>query len=272
MDLKATHADNTPVNNLLRPRRSARSGPNRNLYDPGAPGAPGRDDLQAPEDGHTCPADGATGARQTNTPGQDGRTGNIGFDNSCYLNQPAQPGQAREQGGQVSGDGKEGSGEREGGGWSSAPPTSPLIDSGVDVDVTPLTNKTKNHSGDIRSLLPPKAGEPIPPNPSSPVSYEMGHVGHKPNSKRVRATDLKEIIYEECTPDEFRLIVRAAVIKAQMGSAPARDWLSGYLIGKPDQNINVNVEHHINYDMPVRDIRAALESGEVIDGEASPVE
>jgi len=63
--------------------------------------------------------------------------------------------------------------------------------------------------------------------------------------KREREMRFYEITLSACTFADWRQIVKKAVDQAKRGDAQARKWLSDYLIGVPDQNLNVTSDQII---------------------------
>lgn len=79
-----------------------------------------------------------------------------------------------------------------------------------------------------------------------------------------------DMIRQECDEVRWNNIVRKAIVQAENGDRYARDWLAGYLAGKPDhaasmrdQRIHVIVEH---IDRTGDLASAQLQPAETIDG------
>lgn len=63
--------------------------------------------------------------------------------------------------------------------------------------------------------------------------------GRSPKERELR---YYEITMQACTYKEWKAIVKRAVQDALRGDASARRWLSEYLIGKPEENIEAGLE------------------------------
>ena len=51
-----------------------------------------------------------------------------------------------------------------------------------------------------------------------------------------------EITMNTCTFKDWEAIVRKAISQAKKGDVQARKWLSDYLVGSPDQNVNLRTD------------------------------
>ena len=68
-------------------------------------------------------------------------------------------------------------------------------------------------------------------------SAAKGNHGGRPPRKREER--YYEITISACTFDEWQRIVKKAVQQALRGDATARKWLADYIVGVPEQNINI---------------------------------
>ena len=69
--------------------------------------------------------------------------------------------------------------------------------------------------------------------------FEKGHKGGPGRPKKKREERYLEITMSACTFKDWRAIVQKAVNDAKRGDATARKWLSDYLIGSPQQKLDV---------------------------------
>ncbi len=70
--------------------------------------------------------------------------------------------------------------------------------------------------------------------------YEKGISGNpKGRPKKKREERYLEITMSACTFLDWKAIVKKAVTDAKRGDATARKWLSDYLIGSPQQKLDV---------------------------------
>ena len=65
--------------------------------------------------------------------------------------------------------------------------------------------------------------------------FVKGYEGGPGRPKRSTERAYLEIMTSVCTPDVWKDVVSKAVEDAQKGDIKAREWLSSYLIGKPEQ-------------------------------------
>ena len=73
--------------------------------------------------------------------------------------------------------------------------------------------------------------------------YEKGNSGNpKGRPKKKREERYLEITMSACTFKDWRLIVQKAVNDAKRGDATARKWLSDYLIGSPQQKMDITTD------------------------------
>jgi len=70
--------------------------------------------------------------------------------------------------------------------------------------------------------------------------FKKGVSGNpKGRPKKSRETRFYEITMTSCTYADWREIVKTAVKQAKRGDASARKFLADYLIGTPEQNLNL---------------------------------
>lgn len=71
--------------------------------------------------------------------------------------------------------------------------------------------------------------------------FAKGHSGN-PNGRPPKKRELRyyEITVSACTYADWKRVVQKAVQQAIRGDAVARKWLADYLVGMPEQNVNVN--------------------------------
>lgn len=65
--------------------------------------------------------------------------------------------------------------------------------------------------------------------------FVKGYEGGPGRPKRSTERAYLEVITSACTPDIWKDVVNKAVEDARKGDVKAREWLSSYLIGKPEQ-------------------------------------
>ena len=65
--------------------------------------------------------------------------------------------------------------------------------------------------------------------------FAKGHEGGPGRPKRITERAYLDIVIAVCTPDIWKDVVNKAVEDAKRGDVKAREWLSSYLIGKPEQ-------------------------------------
>jgi hypothetical protein len=63
--------------------------------------------------------------------------------------------------------------------------------------------------------------------------FAAGNAGGPGRPRRDTERAYLAIMSEACSPEAWREIVQSAVTDAKAGDAKAREWLSGYLVGKP---------------------------------------
>jgi len=79
--------------------------------------------------------------------------------------------------------------------------------------------------------------------------FVKGNSGN-PNGRppKEREERYYEITMTACTYKDWGAIVKRAVQDAKRGDAAARKWLSDYLVGAPDQNVNLRSSIIVNWD------------------------
>jgi hypothetical protein len=77
--------------------------------------------------------------------------------------------------------------------------------------------------------------------------FVKGNPGGPGRLPRAREDRYLEITMQTVTFDDWRKIVEKAARQAMAGDAKAREWLSGYLVGKPEENSNHEVEITIKH-------------------------
>jgi hypothetical protein len=70
-------------------------------------------------------------------------------------------------------------------------------------------------------------------NRNSSGRFEPGNPGGPGRPRRATERAYLAIISELCPPETWREIVKVTVKAAQNGQPQARDWLAGYVVGKP---------------------------------------
>lgn len=70
---------------------------------------------------------------------------------------------------------------------------------------------------------------------------------------RKREERYYEILVSTVTFEDWKAIVRKAADQARRGDATARKWLADYIVGVPEQNYNVNIDHP-----PIQEVVAEL--------------
>ena len=65
--------------------------------------------------------------------------------------------------------------------------------------------------------------------------FVKGYEGGPGRPKRSTERAYLDIIASVCTPDVWKDVVNKAIEDARKGDIKAREWLSSYLIGKPEQ-------------------------------------
>ena len=64
--------------------------------------------------------------------------------------------------------------------------------------------------------------------------FAQGNRGGLGRPKRVTERSYLNVMQLACSPETWREIVEKAVTDAKSGDAKAREWLAGYLVGKPE--------------------------------------
>lgn len=70
--------------------------------------------------------------------------------------------------------------------------------------------------------------------------FIKGHNGGPGRPPKEREERFYEITLSTVTYKDWKEIVEKAAEQAKRGNATARKWLSDYLIGVPDQNVNLS--------------------------------
>ena len=70
--------------------------------------------------------------------------------------------------------------------------------------------------------------------------FVKGHSGGPGRPPRQREERYYEITMNTVTFEDWTQIVRKAADQAKKGDAVARKWLSDYLVGVPEQTVNMN--------------------------------
>lgn len=58
---------------------------------------------------------------------------------------------------------------------------------------------------------------------------------------RKREERYYSILQRACSDDDWRTICDTAVARAKAGDKDARNWIAGYLIGRPEQHVDVSI-------------------------------
>jgi hypothetical protein len=69
--------------------------------------------------------------------------------------------------------------------------------------------------------------------------FAVGNGGGPGRPPKKREMRYYEITMTSCTYDDWKKIVMTAVAQAKRGDNLARKWLSDYLVGEPDKNLNI---------------------------------
>lgn len=72
--------------------------------------------------------------------------------------------------------------------------------------------------------------------------FVKGHSGGPGRPPKQREEKYYDITMTACTFDDWKAIVKKAVDQAKRGDAVARKWLSDYLVGTPEQNVNLKTD------------------------------
>jgi hypothetical protein len=65
--------------------------------------------------------------------------------------------------------------------------------------------------------------------------FDKGNPGGPGRPKLQTERAYLEVVISACTPETWKEIVDRAVVDAKAGDAKAREWLAGYVIGRPGQ-------------------------------------
>ena len=74
------------------------------------------------------------------------------------------------------------------------------------------------------------------------AKFQKGNPGGPGRPKKSVEEKYLKKISSSVTLTEWREIIKRAVYQAQRGDARARQWLSDYLVGKPVQGMDLNLE------------------------------
>lgn len=66
-----------------------------------------------------------------------------------------------------------------------------------------------------------------------------GNKGGRPTKKREER--YYSILQRACSYDDWKTICDTAVARAKAGDKDARNWIADYLIGKPEQHVDVSI-------------------------------
>ena len=77
------------------------------------------------------------------------------------------------------------------------------------------------------------------------VKGNSGGPGRPPKEREER---YYEITMTACTYKDWEAIIKKAIEQAKRGDAIARKWLSDFLVGTPDQNVNLRSSIIVNWD------------------------
>lgn len=76
--------------------------------------------------------------------------------------------------------------------------------------------------------------------------FGRGNKASPGRPKREKELEYLKITQSVVTPDEWREVVLGVLAKAKDGSMWHVRWLSDYLLGKPEDTVNVNSDQPIN--------------------------
>src|SRR4030042_1960910 len=71
-------------------------------------------------------------------------------------------------------------------------------------------------------------------NRDSRGRFAEGNHGGPGRPKRVTERHYLDVMQVACSPEDWREVVEKAIADAKNGDAKAREWLAGYLVGKPE--------------------------------------
>lgn len=75
------------------------------------------------------------------------------------------------------------------------------------------------------------------------MPFQKGQSGNPAGRpKKAREQRYYEITQSTVTFDDWREIVKRAVLDAKRGDTAARKWLADYLIGAPEQNVSITAD------------------------------
>ena len=96
-------------------------------------------------------------------------------------------------------------------------------------------------------------------NPTGKGGFQKGQSGNpKGRAPKTKEEKLRKVLVSTVTLKDFREIVKKASDLAKRGDAPARKWLSDYLLGPPQQNLDVtSAGEPINHVSIIEVIRSA---------------
>lgn len=73
--------------------------------------------------------------------------------------------------------------------------------------------------------------------------FMKGHSGGPGRPPKEREQRYYQITMNAVTFEDWEAIVKKAAKQAKAGDAVARKWLSDFLVGVPEQNVNLNTIH-----------------------------
>jgi len=96
--------------------------------------------------------------------------------------------------------------------------------------------------------------------------FAPGNAGGPGRARRATERAYLAALQEACPPQTWQRIIERAVSDATEGDAKAREWLAGYLVGKPDAVAaslhRLAVQEELGTDPVAEDIEAGLREQE----------
>ncbi len=69
--------------------------------------------------------------------------------------------------------------------------------------------------------------------------WAKGHSGNEGNTSATYKAKMLAVVKDAVTADDWTAITGRAVTLARAGNNEARNWLSSYLLGKPEENMPI---------------------------------
>lgn len=70
--------------------------------------------------------------------------------------------------------------------------------------------------------------------------FIKGNGGGPGRPRKEREVEYYRVLVTQCSMDDWRAIIAKAIEQAKRGDAVARKWLSDYIAGEPEHNVNLD--------------------------------